>query len=116
MYVQSAPLGLTGFVNFIPSSFTSQSLYWVSIKKQFTCLVGCEIKSMLPIFKTRMLIYQSKTNLDVKILFGKITHPLDPTIENVCKRNGKFHFPFWSMSYVASQCTLSVSEIEFCFQ
>ena len=25
-----------------------------------------------------MLIYQSKANLDTKILFGEIAHPLDP--------------------------------------
>ena len=29
---------------------------------------------MRPIFKTKMLIYHSKANLYVKILFGKITH------------------------------------------
>ena len=30
--------------------------------------------------ETEMLIYQSKANLDAKILFGKITHHLDPEI------------------------------------
>ena len=29
------------------------------------------------IFKTKMLIYQSKAKLDVKILFGNITHLID---------------------------------------
>ena len=42
--------------------------------KNFTRLAGCEIKSMRPIFKTKLLIYQSKANLDEKILFGNITH------------------------------------------
>ena len=32
------------------------------------------------IFKNEMLIYQSKANLDDKILFGKITHHLEPEI------------------------------------
>ena len=41
-------------------------------------LAGCGIKSMRPIFKTEMLIYQSKDNLDEKILFGSIPHLIDP--------------------------------------
>ena len=50
----------------------AQLLYtWVSQKK-FTRLVGCEIKSMCPIVKTKISIYQSTANLDEKILFGKI--------------------------------------------
>ena len=32
---------------------------------------------MRPIFKTEMLIYQSKATLDQNIFFGKITHLLD---------------------------------------
>ena len=43
-------------------------------QKMFTCLAGNGIKSMKPILKTDMLIYQSKANLDEKILFGKIIH------------------------------------------
>ena len=39
--------------------------------------LGHRTKSKLLIFKTEMLIYQSKANLDVKSLFGKITHHLD---------------------------------------
>ena len=42
--------------------------------KQFTHLVGCEIRSMRPILITEMLIYQSKANLDEKISYGKIAH------------------------------------------
>ena len=48
--------------------------------KKLTRVVDCEIKSMRPIFKTEILIYQSKANLDGKILFGKITRHLDPEI------------------------------------
>ena len=38
----------------------------------------CGIKSMWLIFKTKVSIYQSKANLDVKILFSSITHRMDP--------------------------------------
>ena len=41
-------------------------------QKSFIRLVGCGIKSMWPIFKIE--IHQSKANIDVKILVGKITH------------------------------------------
>ena len=43
-------------------------------------LAGCGIKSTGPILKTEMLLYQSKANLDLKILFGKITHLIDSEI------------------------------------
>ena len=39
---------------------------------------------MRPIFKTKMLIYLPQANLDDKILFGKITHHLDPEIRAKC--------------------------------
>ena len=48
---------------------------------------------MRPIFKTEMLIYQSKAKLDVKILFGKITHHLDPEIMKMLKRVSFFVTP-----------------------
>ena len=35
---------------------------------------------MSPIFKTEMFIYQSKVNLDEKILFGSIPHLTDQEI------------------------------------
>ena len=41
---------------------------------------------MKRIFKTEMLIYQSKDNLDEKILFGKITHHLVSGIRKVLVR------------------------------
>ena len=62
-----------------------------------THLVGCEIKSTRPIFKTEMLIYQSQANLDEKIVFGKITRYLDPEIGKMLERgmfgngNSTFH-------------------------
>ena len=46
-------------------------------QKKFSRLAGSEIKSMRRIFKTKMLIVQSKANFEEKILFGKITHRLD---------------------------------------
>ena len=48
--------------------------------KQLKLLVGYGIKSKWQIFKTQMLIYHSKANLDVKILFGKSTHLINPKI------------------------------------
>ena len=86
-------------------------------QRNFTALVDCEIKSMRPIFKTKMLIYHSKANLDEIILFGNITHHIDPKIRKMPVRglygNRKFHIPFWSMIYVAPKFTLQVSETEF---
>ena len=41
---------------------------------------------MRPIFKTEMLMYQSKANLDEKILFGNITHHSDPEIRKMLVR------------------------------
>ena len=38
---------------------------------------------MGPIFKTKVLIYQSKVNLDEKILFGSIPHLRDPEIRKM---------------------------------
>ena len=46
-------------------------------------LAGCENRSMRPIFKNEMLIYQSKANLDVKISFGKITLHFDLEIREM---------------------------------
>ena len=39
------------------------------------------------LFKTKLLIYQSKANLDVKILFGKIIRHLDPAIRKNCLKD-----------------------------
>ena len=47
--------------------------------------MGYEIKSMRPIFKTAMLVYQSKASLDEKFLFGKITRHLEPEIRK-CRK------------------------------
>ena len=65
---------------------------------------------MGPTFKTELLIYQSKANLDEKILFDKITHHLDPEIRKMPVRrsywNRIFHVPFWSMIHVALKFTV----------
>ena len=45
--------------------------------KNSTKLEVCGIDSIRLIFKTKMLIYQSKVNLDVKILFDNIIHHID---------------------------------------
>ena len=37
-------------------------------QKRFTHLVGCGIKSIWSIFKTKVLIYQSNADLDEKIV------------------------------------------------
>ena len=51
--------------------------------------------------QTESLIYESKANLDEKILFGKITYIKGPTISKMPLRglcgNREFHIPFWSM-------------------
>ena len=60
-------------------------LYRVSQTK-FRRLEGYGIKSMCPIFKTKMLIYQSKANLDVKILFGNIARLIDPEIRKMLEK------------------------------
>ena len=52
----------------------------MSITENFRCLTGCGIKSSPPMFRTEILIYQSRSNFDLKILFGKVTHLLEPEI------------------------------------
>ena len=52
----------------------------------FTRLKGCKIKNMRPILETKILIYQSKANLDVKSLFGNITHLVDPEIRKMLEK------------------------------
>ena len=47
--------------------------------KNFTRVV----KGMWRIHKSKLLIFQSKANLDEKILFGKITRHLDPEIRKM---------------------------------
>ena len=58
--------------------------YRVSQKK-FARLVGCEITSVRPIFKTEVLIYQSKGDLHEKILFDKVARHLEPEIRKCLK-------------------------------
>ena len=47
-------------------------LFYRVYRKKITHLVNDGIKSMQPIFKAEMMMYQSKANLDVKFLFGKV--------------------------------------------
>ena len=55
-------------------------------------------KKFTPIFKTEKLIYQSKVNLDEKILLGNIPHLIDPEIRQMLvegmlwNKNSTFHF------------------------
>ena len=42
---------------------------------------------MRPIFKTENVNYQSKANLDGKIMFGKMTHKLDSEIRKMLVRS-----------------------------
>ena len=48
--------------------------------------MGSGIKSTQQIFKTGIIIHFSKTNLDVKNLFGKINHLLDQEISKMQER------------------------------
>ena len=57
---------------------------------------------MGPIFRTELLIYYSKVNLDEKRLFGDFTYQRprnykDAGKELVSERG--FHVPFWSVIY-----------------
>ena len=45
------------------------------------------MKSLCVIFKTNMLTYQSKANLNEKIVFGKITHHLYSEIRKCWKEH-----------------------------
>ena len=47
---------------------------------------GCGINSMRPIFEAKILIYQSKANLDETILFGNITNLIDPEIRKMMEK------------------------------
>ena len=62
--------------------------------KNFARLAGCGIKCMRLLFETKMSIDQSKANVDVKILFGKITHLLHQEIMIMLARQGEFQVSF----------------------
>ena len=51
--------------------------------KTVKCLVACGRKNTLLIFKTTMVIYQFKTELDMKIWFGKSILSLDSKIREM---------------------------------
>ena len=62
--------------------------------------------------QTEMFIYQSKVNLDEKILFGSIPHLTDPEIRKMVVKGmfweQKFHIPFWSMIYLLLKFEFSI--------
>ena len=49
-------------------------------QKKFMRLAGCGVKSMWPIFRIEMLVYQLKANLNEKILVGKNRSSVRPKI------------------------------------
>ena len=63
-------------------------MYWVSHKKVHA-FGGLWNKKYRAISKNKMLIFHSRADLDEKILFGKITHHVEPEIrqENAGKRH-----------------------------
>ena len=67
----------------------SEELNYRVSKKKVYAFGGLWNKSMEPIVKTEMFIYQSKANLDMKILFSIITHHIDPEIRQMLI-NGKY--------------------------
>ena len=60
------------------------------------------MKIMSPIFKIKMVIYQSKADLDVKILLGNIIHFIDPKIMKMMERGlyGNQDSTFHSMIHI----------------
>ena len=78
----------------------AKNIYRVS-QKNFKRLTGYGIKSRRLIFKTEVLIHQSKANLDAKNFLVK-SHIFEaPKIIKLPLRvfygDGEFHVPFWSM-------------------
>ena len=75
-------------------------MYRLSQKKVYA-FGGYGRRIMWSIFKIRMLIFQSMAKLVKKILFGKITHHLDPEIREMMERgmfgSGNSTFQFGSL-------------------
>ena len=65
------------------------------------------------IFKTDMLIYQSKANLDHKILFVKITHHLDLEIRKMPVRGFLWESNFPRSILVHDLCGIEVDIVNF---
>ena len=74
---------------------------FTGLVKNFTRSAGYGIRSILPIFKSKMFVSQSKAKLAEKMWFGRITHYLDPEIRQMLV-SGMFggHSPSWSMVYL----------------
>ena len=47
---------------------------------------GSVIKSVQPVFKTKMLVYHSKANKEGRILFDEIIHFMEPEIRKIRAR------------------------------
>ena len=79
------------------------SLYCLVIRNKFTYLADSGAKSTWPILKNKSLIYHQKANFDVTILFGEITHRVDPEIRNNAGKGFvselAFHVPLWSVTF-----------------
>ena len=60
------------------------TLVVLSEKKNANNSSGSKKKKDAADIRNSVLIYQSKANLDTKILFCKITHPLNPEIRKCC--------------------------------
>lgn len=86
----------------------SRKILLVGVSKKLTRLMGRGVKRMLPMFKIEMLTTQSKTNLDAKIVFGKVSHLTHLTQSPKNKQNAgkglvwkwELHVQFWSMIYM----------------
>ena len=66
-------------------------------KRKSARLMGCGMKSMQPIFKTEMLIYQAKANLDVIKKLGVVKLGKCWLGVGVGTRSP---IPFWSIIYL----------------
>ena len=73
MFLPETPKRISMGIRFFNSIKGRCDFYYQVSLGKFNCLADFGIKGMWLIFKARMFIDQSKTNLDVKILFGKVT-------------------------------------------
>ena len=72
--------------HFCPEKLLRNGISNLNLKK-IRSLAGRGIKIIRSILKTKILIYQSKANLDAEILFGSITHLQDSQIRKMSARN-----------------------------
>ena len=75
----------------------------VNLEKEAETFDGLWKERTWPTLKTKILTYQSKASLDVKILFGKIAHLFDLENRKALLRGwyeNHSHIRFWSMIYL----------------